>query len=41
MLGRVAERTIRTAPCPVLTVRALMTPLDAAMARPDVAVSVA
>jgi nucleotide-binding universal stress UspA family protein len=32
MLGSVAERTIRSAPCPVLTVRALTTPLEPARA---------
>jgi len=38
MLGSVAERTIRTAPCPVLTVRAMTSPLDVAVARSDAAV---
>jgi nucleotide-binding universal stress UspA family protein len=37
MVGSVAERTIRTAPCPVLTVRALTPPVDAAVAQSDAA----
>ena len=39
MLGSVAERTIRTAPCPVLTVRTVMAPIEATEATVNVAVS--